>query len=218
MSRTRWLRRRRRRELLFADKGRFAGTRTRPDAWSSDPGSASTRRTAVGLVPSPDASAALMNIFWAPNARPWTLSSSLPRCVQQARASLSTIATPPGTVAQRYAHASPQLASLPRSQSQSARDSRWFKFGSRRPPSIPIPSPSSAIARRTMSTAAAEDSKFRLPTNVRPTHYDVTVQTDLEKLTFSGFVKIKCVHSPASIRNSLTSPALTSRRTRRTLF
>ncbi|KAL1709873.1 hypothetical protein EV121DRAFT_252475 [Schizophyllum commune] len=131
-----------------------------------------------------------MNIFWAPNARPWTLSSSLPRCVQQARASLSTIATPPGTVAQRYAHASPQLASLPRSQSQSARDSRWFKFGSRRPPSIPIPSPSSAIARRTMSTAAAEDSKFRLPTNVRPTHYDVTVQTDLEKLTFSGFVKI----------------------------
>ena len=44
-----------------------------------------------------------------------------------------------------------------------------------------------------MSTAAAEDSKFRLPTNVRPTHYDVTVQTDLEKLTFSGFVKIEYV-------------------------
>ncbi|TRM61760.1 peptidase family M1-domain-containing protein [Schizophyllum amplum] len=41
-----------------------------------------------------------------------------------------------------------------------------------------------------MSTTAAEQSKFRLPTNVRPTHYDVTIQTDLEKLTFSGFVKI----------------------------
>ncbi|KAI5890288.1 uncharacterized protein SCHCODRAFT_02631407 [Schizophyllum commune H4-8] len=41
-----------------------------------------------------------------------------------------------------------------------------------------------------MSTAKAGDSNHRLPTSVRPTHYDVTVQTDLEKLTFSGVVKI----------------------------
>ncbi|KAF9050721.1 leucyl aminopeptidase [Hymenopellis radicata] len=30
----------------------------------------------------------------------------------------------------------------------------------------------------------------RLPLNVKPTHYDVTVKTDLEKLTFEGFTKI----------------------------
>ncbi|KAL1756342.1 hypothetical protein FB107DRAFT_211566 [Schizophyllum commune] len=41
-----------------------------------------------------------------------------------------------------------------------------------------------------MPTTEEEETKYRLPTNVRPTHYDVTVQTDLEKLTFRGFVKI----------------------------
>ncbi|KAF8921527.1 leucyl aminopeptidase [Mucidula mucida] len=30
----------------------------------------------------------------------------------------------------------------------------------------------------------------RLPLNVKPTHYDVTIKTDLEKLTFEGFTKI----------------------------
>ena len=44
-----------------------------------------------------------------------------------------------------------------------------------------------------MPTTEEEETKYRLPTNVRPTHYDVTVQTDLEKLTFSGFVKIEYV-------------------------
>ena len=42
-----------------------------------------------------------------------------------------------------------------------------------------------------MSTTEGEETKYRLPTNVRPTHYDVTVQTNLEKLTFRGFVKIR---------------------------
>ncbi|KAJ6623433.1 leucyl aminopeptidase [Mycena sp. CBHHK59/15] len=32
--------------------------------------------------------------------------------------------------------------------------------------------------------------KFRLPVNVQPTHYDVTVWTDLQTLKFGGFVKI----------------------------
>ncbi|KIY68739.1 leucyl aminopeptidase [Cylindrobasidium torrendii FP15055 ss-10] len=31
----------------------------------------------------------------------------------------------------------------------------------------------------------------RLPLNVKPTHYDVTLQTDLENLTFTGYTKIK---------------------------
>ncbi|EIW80374.1 leucyl aminopeptidase [Coniophora puteana RWD-64-598 SS2] len=35
-----------------------------------------------------------------------------------------------------------------------------------------------------------KDAEYRLPTNVRPTHYDLTVRTDLEKETFQGVVKV----------------------------
>jgi hypothetical protein len=34
---------------------------------------------------------------------------------------------------------------------------------------------------------------YRLPTDVRPRHYDLTIRTDLEKERFAGFVKIECV-------------------------
>jgi hypothetical protein len=34
---------------------------------------------------------------------------------------------------------------------------------------------------------------YRLPTEVRPRHYDLTIRTDLEKEKFNGFVKIECV-------------------------
>ena len=47
-----------------------------------------------------------------------------------------------------------------------------------------------------MSTTAApagDADQYRLPTNVKPTHYDVTIKTDLEKFKFQGFVKIKWV-------------------------
>ncbi|KAG8900325.1 Aminopeptidase 2 mitochondrial [Tulasnella sp. 403] len=37
------------------------------------------------------------------------------------------------------------------------------------------------------SPAKGVSSEFRLPTNVRPTHYDLTFKTDLEELTFKGF-------------------------------
>lgn len=35
------------------------------------------------------------------------------------------------------------------------------------------------------------DDEFRLPTDLKPTHYDITVRTDLEKLKFDGFVKVQ---------------------------
>lgn len=46
--------------------------------------------------------------------------------------------------------------------------------------------------------AARSVDEYRLLTNVKPTHYDLTVKTDLEKLEFDGFVKIRwvlCLHS-----------------------
>lgn len=40
-----------------------------------------------------------------------------------------------------------------------------------------------------LTTPGASD-EYRLPTNVKPTHYDVTIKTDLENQTFEGFVRI----------------------------
>lgn len=37
------------------------------------------------------------------------------------------------------------------------------------------------------------EDPYRLPTNVKPTHYDITIKTDLEDLTFQGFVKVEYV-------------------------
>lgn len=51
-----------------------------------------------------------------------------------------------------------------------------------------------SIADSDMSSAATiikSVDKYRLPLDVKPTHYDLTVRTDLEKLSFDGFVKIE---------------------------
>lgn len=34
-------------------------------------------------------------------------------------------------------------------------------------------------------------AEFRLPTNVKPRHYNLTIKTDLEDLTFEGFASIE---------------------------
>ncbi|KAL1741717.1 hypothetical protein HDZ31DRAFT_44813 [Schizophyllum fasciatum] len=42
-----------------------------------------------------------------------------------------------------------------------------------------------------MSTAVAEEHpRCRLPAHVRPTHYDLAIQTNLEELTYSGYVRV----------------------------
>ncbi|KAF8633724.1 hypothetical protein AX17_004382 [Amanita inopinata Kibby_2008] len=41
----------------------------------------------------------------------------------------------------------------------------------------------------TLATSASQD-QYRLPVDVKPVHYDVTIRTDLEKLEYQGFVKI----------------------------
>lgn len=45
----------------------------------------------------------------------------------------------------------------------------------------------------TAPSTARSLEEYRLPLDVKPTHYDVTVRTDLEKLTFDGLVKIEQV-------------------------
>src|ERR1700722_127897 len=41
------------------------------------------------------------------------------------------------------------------------------------------------------SDPTASPESYRLPNNVRPTHYELTVRTDLEKLVFDGFVRVQ---------------------------
>lgn len=45
------------------------------------------------------------------------------------------------------------------------------------------------------STMSSSD--FRLPTNVQPTHYDLTIKTDLKEEIFEGLVKIRRVYPPS---------------------
>jgi hypothetical protein len=49
--------------------------------------------------------------------------------------------------------------------------------------SIPYPLPASMT-----DPASTSPTEFRLPKDVHPTHYDVTIRTDLVKQTFDGFV------------------------------
>lgn len=51
---------------------------------------------------------------------------------------------------------------------------------------------SSRLQMGSLTTPGAPD-EYRLPTNVKPIHYDVTIKTDLEDQTFEGFVRIEYV-------------------------
>lgn len=41
-------------------------------------------------------------------------------------------------------------------------------------------------------------AQYRLPTSVKPLHYDIVVKTDLEALKFEGVVKVRYVVPSAS--------------------
>lgn len=108
--------------------------------------------------------------------------------------------------------------------------SRQYKTAySRNPDPLLLPS-SSILSKRspllkylncaTMSTTAApagDADQYRLPTNVKPTHYDVTIKTDLEKLSFQGFVKIKWVfhHTLHKIQTHILEASMSRRTPRR---
>ena len=40
----------------------------------------------------------------------------------------------------------------------------------------------------TQDVSTPKRDAYRLPTDLKPTHYDVVVRTDLEKLKFDGYV------------------------------
>ena len=74
-----------------------------------------------------------------------------------------------------------------------------FRFASSIRQSKPALSrPCSFLHHPSIPVSSAMSSKkpldhYRLPTDVRPRHYDLTIRTDLEKEKFSGFVRIECV-------------------------
>jgi hypothetical protein len=49
------------------------------------------------------------------------------------------------------------------------------------------------LSAMSSETPAKSADAYRLPTNVKPTHYDITLRTDLKEETFGGAVKIKYV-------------------------
>ena len=60
------------------------------------------------------------------------------------------------------------------------------------------PSPLSANSRRACSSIAhmsppISHPEYRLPPSVKPTHYDLTIRTNLENQTFDGFTDVQCV-------------------------
>ena len=63
-----------------------------------------------------------------------------------------------------------------------------------------------------MSTAAAaappNPNGYRLPTNVKPTHYDVIIKTDLENSTFNGKVKVRYALSAIPEHSLSNAPSL----------
>jgi aminopeptidase 2 len=54
-----------------------------------------------------------------------------------------------------------------------------------------------------MSSLDVLSSTYRLPLGVKPTHYELTVRTDLKELTFQGLVKIELVFSVSSLCSNL---------------
>jgi hypothetical protein len=123
-----------------------------------------------------------------PTARLKIITRTRPTCLPPTAAGVAAVR--PGQAATfRQRPICIQSSVTPRRNVHRSRWGSLFKSPARRHcstiarMSTPIVSASSA--------AAPED--FRLPTDVRPSHYDVTIRTDLEKLTFDGFVKIECV-------------------------
>ena len=76
-----------------------------------------------------------------------------------------------------------------------AHSKKYLKRIKRAPVYLHHPSPRycSTIARSMSGATIKPQDEYRLPADVKPTHYDLTIRTDLEEFSFEGFVKIQCV-------------------------
>lgn len=71
--------------------------------------------------------------------------------------------------------------------------SRWPQASYRAHQFIrPFPSFLRTMATQPVTTSTQSDH-YRLPLTVTPKHYDLTFQTDLEKLSFEGYAKVQSV-------------------------
>ena len=57
--------------------------------------------------------------------------------------------------------------------------------------SYPSRSHHRSSAHMVSSPTQETTDEYRLPTNVKPAHYDVTIKTDIENQLFEGFVQIE---------------------------
>jgi hypothetical protein len=64
---------------------------------------------------------------------------------------------------------------------------------------------SSAAPQMASLTTPGAPDEYRLPTTVKPTHYDVTIKTDLEDQTFEGFVRIEYVSLLAALSSNTSA-------------
>ncbi|KAJ1310324.1 hypothetical protein OPQ81_007063 [Rhizoctonia solani] len=81
----------------------------------------------------------------------------------------------------------PSTVSAPDSKSTRPRRKTQDRFQLHRRPCF-TSSHDIAMSTPAQPEASKPSEEYRLPTNVRPTHYDLTIQTDLEALIFKGFV------------------------------
>lgn len=76
----------------------------------------------------------------------------------------------------------------------------------------------SDIMSTPLPPTSEDPSKYRLPTNVKPIHYDVVIKTDLEALTFEGIVKAKyvvCIQMSMNLASDHILASTSSKRPRK---
>ncbi len=122
--------------------------------------------------------------------QPWCRNLALPRLrVQQSGLCVPAVRARYFSAAART-HGEIIAGSKRGAQRQNSANCRLSHLGS---PSV-LPSLQlrhcSSVHMASLATPGASD-EYRLPTTVKPTHYDVTIKTDLENQDFEGFVHIE---------------------------
>jgi len=70
------------------------------------------------------------------------------------------------------------------------------------------------VSASVMESSNNASDHYRLPTEVHPRHYSLTIRMDLEKEEFTGFVKIECVLRLSPVVDNCTLPCMPQPRNR----